>query len=153
MPELNYIYGQGLSYGNLMINDMVFMDQVTKWVKWNYINEHWQFQSNMKILNWIDHNNITWMLAIIQLNYMSWTKKLIFLKVCHLHFPTFVHPNMYEASFTKCITIGYIVASNVWTIGHKLFCKYHFVGGVNVHNGNFFMWPNRRQAMRIIDKK
>jgi hypothetical protein len=30
MHELNYIYGQGLSHGNLMINDMVFMDQVTK---------------------------------------------------------------------------------------------------------------------------
>jgi hypothetical protein len=80
-------------------------------------------------------------------------KKLIFLKVCHWHFPTFIHQNMKEASFAKCITIGYIVPSNVWTIGHILFCKYHFVGGMNVHDGKVFIWPNRRQEMRIIDKK
>jgi hypothetical protein len=32
MHELNYVYGQGLSYGNLMINDIMFIYQTTKWV-------------------------------------------------------------------------------------------------------------------------
>ncbi len=46
----------------------------------------------------------------------------------------------------------FIIASNVWNIGHLNHCKYHFVGDMNVHNEKLLMWPNRRQEWELLMK-